>query len=140
MKFCITFLAFISFNCFANAPLSLNGVGINMSMVDVIKLKGEPTSKSEYADYITDIFTYPKFEVHFNGDDVVGVYSDSINICTPENICIGSRIQDAQALYGKGYSKSKGLYEFYSKQEFTCWYRVFSTHDYIQKIEIACQP
>ncbi len=126
--------------CFANAPLGLDGLNINMKLSDVIKIKGEPTSKSEFADYITDIYKYPNLEVHFNGEDVVGMYTASENICTPEKVCIGSSLKNVQALYGKGHEKSNRIYEFYSKLAFTCWYRVSSTYGYVHSIEIACQP
>lgn len=120
--------------------IALGDLRLDMKIPDVLSALGEPDSKREQADFITDIFFYTDLEAYFNGDWLIGVYTESSAICTPEKICPGSTVESAILEYGKPHENTKDVFEFYEAFEFTCWYRMKGIGGLIASIEIACQP
>lgn len=73
----------------AEEIIGLGKLRIDMVKSDVISELGQPKSKEEQADFITDIYKYSNIEAYFNGDHLVGIYTNAKDVCTPENICPG---------------------------------------------------
>lgn len=121
-------------------PLGIGQLRVGMSVSDVISKMGAPASKKEQADYITDIYSYSNIEAYFNGEYLVGIYTETNGVCTPQGICPGNFLQSALSAYGKPHEKSVGVFEFYSELTDTCWYRIWVKNERIKSVEVACQP
>lgn len=122
----------------AGTTLALGGLKVDMTIEDVIAIKGKPQSIVETSDFISHIYKYDGLEAHFRRNFLVGAYSDSKEICTPY-VCTGSSLNLVFKLYGSQPLNDKGIYEFYSV-DYSCWYRMKESEGFIQSIEIACQP
>lgn len=140
MKVLLVILTMIPISSFADYRIELGDLTMDMTIDQVVSLKGEPESKIEQADYITDIYKYLNFEAYFNDEHLEGIYTESNTVCTAQDICPGEEVSNAIATYGKFHEKTGGIYEFYSKLAYTCWYRIHTNGPRIKAIEVVCQP
>ena len=140
MKIVVLLMVFISHWAVAEEVIGLGKLRVDMMVSDVISQLGEPISKVEQADFITDIYSYSNVEAHFSGKYLVGIYTESSEVCTPQGICPGSELKSIIAVYGKAFQKSKNILEFYPEQAYTCWYRVQINSEIIKSLEVVCQP
>lgn len=139
MRFCIGLVVWLLTSSALANELTLGGLAPDMDMAQVVSLKGEPVSIVEADDFISRVYKYKHFDVHFHGDLLVGLYTESKKVCMSFNICPSDELKAVFELGWRYSNNTQGEYGFYPV-DYSCWYRVKEDKGLIESIEIACQP
>jgi len=122
----------------------LGGLATDFKINDVVKLKGEPLNIIEQADYVNLIYKYPDLTAKFNGNSLVGIYTESKDACINRSgICPGKTFKYVNAVHGTPKIKVDGqetYFEYHAELASTCWYRMTEKHGLVHSIELVCQP
>jgi hypothetical protein len=123
--------------------VGIGGLWLYMQMTDVLELKGEPSIRTEQADFITDTLEYDDLIAEFNGTDLLSIRSKTNTHCTFEEICPGDSLGKLVEIYGEPVviERSYGSRQlFISRYNIRCYFEVEAIDSKISSLLAACQP
>lgn len=122
------------------SELKIGEVYPHMSLEEVRAKLGIEQMSRDFADGISLETYYSNIIVQFDSEYVMGAYTQSKNICTPEGVCPQQDISRAISVYGEKYKfREDGRYDFIVEGEF-CWYRLYAPNEAIEWMALVCQP
>lgn len=124
------------------SEISLGGIAVGESPLQVMKKLGEPSSKVHASGYLDLHYKYQNMTVSFSEGVVSGLFTDSASACTPKHLCPGDSLDRMRSLYGEpleAVREADRFYEYYG-HDMDCWLRIPVNGNKVDSIEVACQP
>ena len=125
----------------SQSELSLAGVAVGDTEMQVVEKLGPAPSRTEEADFLHLDLNYETVTVSFGFEEVAGLYSNNKKGCTPAGLCPGDSLKRMRSLYGVpeiADRETGTFFEYYS--DCPCWLKIKPVGNKIDSITVACQP